>query len=194
MLRIMDLAGVLLDRGLLWIRENWLFLLVVIAAFAVQWRTPRGLRGRLGLMPSRRFAGCLLVILASLVVCLGKSARDGMPLPQFHDDYAYLLAADTFAHGHVANPTHRFADHFETMHVLQHPRYAAQVPPGQGLLLAGGMMAVWLAAAAACAAILWGLRVGAGPPPALLGGLAAAIHPTMLGWAQAYHGRGTAAA
>src|SRR5258708_35248054 len=50
------------------------------------------------------------------------------------------------------------------------------------------MMAVWLAAAAACAAIWWALRVWAGPRLALLGGLATAVHPTMLGWSQVYHG------
>src|SRR5258708_8347226 len=98
MLRIMDLAGVLLDRGLLWIRENWLFLLVVIAAFAVHWRTPRGLRRRFDLLSNRRFAGCLLDILASLLVCLGTSPLVVIPLPQPHHYYTSLLAPHTYAH------------------------------------------------------------------------------------------------
>jgi hypothetical protein len=181
----MDLAGALLDRGLQWIGDNGLFLLVVLAAFAVPWRVAGP--ERLDRFAARRFVW-LLVFGVSLTVSIGKAARDGVALPQFHDDFAYVLAADTFAHGHASYPTHPFADHFETMHVLQRPRYAAKFPPGQGLLLMGGMTAVWLMTAAACAAIWWALRVWLGPRLALLGGLAAALHPTMQRWSQVYHG------
>ncbi|MGH9419049.1 MAG: hypothetical protein ACRD3J_03680 [Thermoanaerobaculia bacterium] len=179
----MDLAGVLLDHGLLLIGENWLFLLVVVAAMAVPRRVtwPE----RLDRFAARRFVW-MLVFAVSLAVSLGKVARDGVTLPRYHDDFGYLLAADTFAHGHVSYPTHPFADHFETMHVLQRPRYVAKFPPGQGLLLTGGMTAVWLMTAAACAALWWALRVWLGPRLALIGGLAAALHPTMLRWSQAY--------
>lgn len=181
----MELVGALLDRAQQWIGGNWLFLLIVLAAFVVPGRVtwPK----RLDRFAARRFVW-LLVFAVSLSVSLGKAARDGVPLPQFHDDFAYLLAADTFAHGHVSYPTHPFADHFETMHVLQRPRYAAKFPPGQGLLLMGGIAAVWLMTAAACAALWWALRVWLGPRLALLGGLAAALHPTMQRWSQVYHG------
>jgi hypothetical protein len=181
----MDLVGALLDRALQWIGGNWLFLLVVLAAFVVPWRVswPEWLDR----FAARRFVW-LLVFAVSLAISLGKAARDGVALPQFHDDFAYLLAADTFAHGHVSYATHPFADHFETMHVLQRPRYVSKYPPGQGLLLVGGMTAVWLMTAAACAALWWALRVWLGPRLALLGGLAAALHPTMQRWSQVYHG------
>jgi hypothetical protein len=181
----MDLAGVLLDRALQWISGNWLFLLVVLASLAIPWRAswPEWLDR----FAARRFVW-QLVFAVSLAVSLGKAARDGVALPQFHDDFGYLLAADTFAHGHVSYATHPFADHFETMHVLQRPRYAAKFLPGQGLLLTGGMTAVWLMTAAACAALWWALRVWLGPRLALLGGLAAALHPTMQRWSQVYHG------
>jgi hypothetical protein len=181
----MDLVGVLLDRAQQWIGGNWLFLLVVIAAFAVPWKAA---------WPERfdRFAACrfvwLLVFGISLAVSVSKASRDGAPIPQIHDDFAYLLSADMFAHGYAAHSPHPFADHFETMHVLQRPRYAAKYPPGQGLLLIGGMTAMWLMTAAACAALWWALRVWLTARLALIGGVAAAIHPTMLRWAQVYHG------
>lgn len=186
----MELAGALLDRGQLWIGDNWLFLLIVIAAVAV----PRSVTWpeKLDRFAARRFVW-MLVFALSLAVSLGKVARDGVTPPRYHDDYGYLLAANTFAHGHLSYPTHPFADHFETMHVLQRPRYAAKFPPGQGLLLTGGMPAVWLMTAAACAALWWALRVWLGPRLALLGGVAAALHPTMLRWSQAYTGGALAA-
>jgi len=190
MLPAMELVGVLLDRGLLWISDNWLFLVIVLAAIAVPRRVtwPE----RLDRFAARRFVW-MLIFGVSLAVSLGKVSRDGVTPPRYHDDFGYLLAANTFAHGHLSYPTHPFADHFETMHVLQRPRYVAKFPPGQGFLLMGGMTAVWLMTAAACAALWWALRVWLGPRLALIGGLAAALHPTMLRWSQAYTGGALAA-
>ena len=116
--------------------------------------------------------------------------------PLVHDEFSYLLAADTFAHGRLTNPTHLMWRHFETYHVLQRPTYQSKYPPGQGLALALGIVVlghpiagVWASYALACAAVAWMLRGWMRPRWALAGGLLAALHPVMGAfWGQTYWG------
>jgi hypothetical protein len=118
------------------------------------------------------------------------------PEPVVHDEFSYLLAADTFAHGRLTNPTHPMWRHFETVHVLQRPSYQSKYPPGQGLVLAAGIVAtgmpiagVWVSFALACAALTWMLQAFLPPRWALFGGLLAAVHPVMgAWWGQTYWG------
>lgn len=118
------------------------------------------------------------------------------PLPAVHDEFSYLLAADTFSHGRLTNPTHPMWEHFETPHEIQQPTYASKYPPGQGLILALGQAAaghpvvgLWISVALAAAATTWMSRAWMPRRWALLGGVLAALHPGLqLIWTQSYWG------
>jgi hypothetical protein len=136
----------------------------------------------------------LVFVLALLLAFLG-AVGVGFPEPTVHDENSYLLAAETFAAGRLANPPHPMAEHLQTFHVLQHPTYASKYPPAQGLWLALGLVltgkpivGVWLSFAVMCAAIYWMLRAWVGPTWALAGALAFATRLASTYWTYQYWG------
>jgi hypothetical protein len=150
------------------------------------------LLGRMAQDPTRAVA---LVAVTAFVVPAAIAWLGRIPLPRVQDEFSYLLAADTFAHGRLSNPAHPLWIHFESMHIIQQPTYASKYPPAQGLALALGQITaghpifgVWLSTALASAAVCWMLFAWLPPRWALLGGLLTAVHPAMLHWSQGYWG------
>jgi len=123
------------------------------------------------------------------------------PEPRTHDEFSFLLGADTLLHGRVANPPHPMWVHFESMHILAQPVYVSAFPLGPAAALAVGRLlghpwiGVVLSCSLMCGALCWALQGWLPPRWALLGAVLAILHFAISTyWMNTYWGGALAAA
>ncbi len=122
-----------------------------------------------------------------------------VPLPFVPDDFSFLLACDTFAHGRLTNPTPAMWTHFESIHITMQPTYQSMYFPGQGLVLAASKVlfgnpwiGLLIVSALMCAALCWMLQAWLPANWALLGGLIAVLRLGVFSyWTNTYHAGGS---
>lgn len=149
----------------------------------------------------RRRVAVLVVGLTSLCISATASVIR-WPVPKVHDEFSYLLMADTFAEGRLANPTHPAWESLESFHIIHQPTYASKYPIGQGLVLSFGqvvfahpIVGVWISTALAGAGICWMLQGWISPRWAFWGSLLFTFHGGIqILWGQSYWGGSVALA
>ena len=150
----------------------------------------------------RRWLAVISVGLSVLVLRLAILGLFPVPLPFSTDDFSFMLAGDTFAHGRLSNPTPAMWTHFETIHITMKPTYQSMYFPGQGLILAAGKVVFgnsWIGllivSALMCAVLCWMLQAWLPANWALLGGMIAVVRLGVFSyWTNTYHAGGSLAA
>jgi len=140
---------------------------------------------------------CFAMVLVAVSFALnGLMALIFYPAPRVHDEFAYLLASDTFSNGRLTNPQHPMAEHFETFHVLSQPSYMAKYPPANGLIMSVGqrltgdpLVGVWIGFTLSCLAFYWMMRSWTSNRWAAIGALVLVANgPLLRAWGQTYWG------
>lgn len=173
------------------------FLMPRLGSTSFSWIEVRlaGIARRKGLTVALVGASALLLRLAILPFC-------PIPLPFVQDDFSFLLAANTFALGRLANPTPAMWQHFESIQITLQPTFVSMYFPAQGLILAAGKVlfghpwfGLLIVNALLCAALCWMLQAWLPPTWAMLGGFLAILRIAMFSyWINTYSGGGSIAA
>jgi hypothetical protein len=154
-----------------------------------------------GRLAKRRGQAVLAVGASAVLIRLAILPMTPTPQPFIHDEFSFLLAADTFASGRVTNPTHPLWIHFESFHITQQPTYMSMYFPAQGVVMAAGQVlfghpwyGVVLSCGFMCAALCWMLQGWLPPGWAFFGGMLAVVRLALFSnWVNGYYGGAVAA-
>src|SRR5262249_40159825 len=141
----------------------------------------RGAEQMLSRLAERRTLAAGLLFFSVIATRLSLLPLLPVPLPGIHDEFSYLLLADTFAHGRLANPPHPMWVSVKFFDFTWLPTYSSLFPPAQGFILALGQwlghpwIGVLLSDAAMCVAIFWMLQAWMPSRWAFLGAAIAAL-------------------
>jgi hypothetical protein len=160
--------------------ETLVTLLTLLACTLLPW--PAFPRTRFRRFAQNRSQACAAVFLLSILGRIALLPIEPFPPPRVQDEFSYLLASQTFAHGRLTNPTPPFWHHFEAFHVLLQPTYMSKYGAAAPLFMAFGerflgtpRAGVLLSMALAAASLCWMLQAYLPAEWALLGGLLAVI-------------------
>lgn len=184
--------------------EFFFWFLVLLLTALLVWKRPPVLarfEASFRRFAAHRVASIVAVFVLAIVLRVAMLPWAPMPIPDPHDEFSYLVQADTFSHGSMANPVHPMWIFFETFHVNMTPAYQSMYPPAQGLAMAVGQrltgepwVGVLCSVALMCALFCWAMQGWMPPHWALLGGLfSAARYCTFSYYVNSYFGGAMAA-
>jgi hypothetical protein len=191
---------VLMTLGGIWqgVRQDWNLLEIALIAAGIWAWKKKGWRPNFPSLPALKHPWMWALAIAGGVIALRLALIPllPVPVPLVTDEFSHLLLADTLLHGRLANPTHPFWPHFESLHIIQQPHYVSNYFPGHAAVLALGRLTLgnaWAGVLAECAGFLlllyWALRGWMPARWAVFGVLLAALRFGIASyWVNAYHG------
>ncbi|MGI8743181.1 MAG: hypothetical protein ACR2NN_11550 [Bryobacteraceae bacterium] len=193
----------LFSLGGVWqaLRQDFNLLELALLAMLIWWGAPklqwlaaweRALTG----FARRRVLACVSVGVLAIVLRLALLPLLPEPNPVVSDEFSHLLLADTLLASRLANPTHPFWVHFESLQIIQKPYYVSNFFPGLGATMAvtrwvvgDPWVAILVSSGLFCGLLCWALQGWMPARWALFGAVLALLRFSIGSyWVNGYYG------